>query len=568
MANKRAKKKARKQSSSVIKSIFFYGKPNKAKKEELVKINEIYLNGVNNFINILCNNTKYLKEALNSSNKAPAIRQLEKDNRISIGSAYGQSAIDYAMIKASQYEDMVHKKVMSLCSKGNERAIAGSIFLYVSILQGTDYNTIITDFNSLIENDNKTIIDINNKISNTDNLDDTKKLNTELNKADEKLQYHLEMKELVESIGVDEFNDIVENIAMYHDEALLTTRIPTIKHCDVQLDSRLFTLETPDTTKSDKVISIKGIGNNSRIVVPIYGSQEGLRRLEHYNKKNAVTFSFNKNGTFKVSIPFEKKVKAVDASEYVGVDIGITDYLHTDSRGVFGSGLNSDNFYRNEVEPALAKNNVLRNQMREYRRLLKQYKDASDEYKNFLRTKIHNINTMLQSEKKSKHLLNKFHTIQEKDIKDAVLGYVTQVRKQPCLTVLELLDINEFDSCKELNGKRSAWARSKLTDKLIDTLEWYGLPYIQVEPAFTSKVCPICGNLDDDNRDGKHFECTCCGHADDADHNASVNIKNRATDEELLAIVEENQYDTKERHAAIRLLYEKRHADWLKTCVS
>ena len=45
---------------------------------------------------------------------------------------------------------------------------------------------------------------------------------------------------------------------------------------------------------------------------------------------------------------------------------------------------------------------------------------------------------------------------------------------------------------------------------------------------YTSQQCPECGHIDRDNRKTQEsFVCTCCGHTDNADHNASINIKNR-----------------------------------------
>ena len=47
---------------------------------------------------------------------------------------------------------------------------------------------------------------------------------------------------------------------------------------------------------------------------------------------------------------------------------------------------------------------------------------------------------------------------------------------------------------------------------------------------YTSQQCPVCGHIDKDNRPTQEkFECKNCGHTDNADHNASVNIKNRFT---------------------------------------
>ena len=53
--------------------------------------------------------------------------------------------------------------------------------------------------------------------------------------------------------------------------------------------------------------------------------------------------------------------------------------------------------------------------------------------------------------------------------------------------------------------------------------------FAKVNPAYTSQVCPVCGNIDKKNRNHRMFLCTKCHHSDDADINAAKNIKNRIT---------------------------------------
>lgn len=49
-----------------------------------------------------------------------------------------------------------------------------------------------------------------------------------------------------------------------------------------------------------------------------------------------------------------------------------------------------------------------------------------------------------------------------------------------------------------------------------------------VDPAYTSQRCNRCGYVDKRNRDRARFDCLNCGHSDDADHNAALNIRDRA----------------------------------------
>lgn len=49
-----------------------------------------------------------------------------------------------------------------------------------------------------------------------------------------------------------------------------------------------------------------------------------------------------------------------------------------------------------------------------------------------------------------------------------------------------------------------------------------------VHSHYTSQTCSICGYIDKGNRQSQElFKCLNCGHADNADHNSSINIYNR-----------------------------------------
>ncbi|MFB6822596.1 RNA-guided endonuclease InsQ/TnpB family protein [Streptomyces virginiae] len=58
----------------------------------------------------------------------------------------------------------------------------------------------------------------------------------------------------------------------------------------------------------------------------------------------------------------------------------------------------------------------------------------------------------------------------------------------------------------------------------------FGSVLVAVAPFHTSQTCAACGQVDPESRKGcgRLFACTHCGHEDDADHNASVEIEARA----------------------------------------
>ena len=84
---------------------------------------------------------------------------------------------------------------------------------------------------------------------------------------------------------------------------------------------------------------------------------------------------------------------------------------------------------------------------------------------------------------------------------------------------------------KEKPGKHVT-AKSELNRKILastwGTLELclnYKMEVRKVNPAHTSQTCHKCGHVDKKNRKTQSdFKCTACGHTDDADINAALNI--------------------------------------------
>ena len=58
----------------------------------------------------------------------------------------------------------------------------------------------------------------------------------------------------------------------------------------------------------------------------------------------------------------------------------------------------------------------------------------------------------------------------------------------------------------------------------------YDIAISTVHACYTSKMCPICGCIEDENRPNQEtFECVECGNNHNADINASINIRNRVS---------------------------------------
>jgi putative transposase len=69
---------------------------------------------------------------------------------------------------------------------------------------------------------------------------------------------------------------------------------------------------------------------------------------------------------------------------------------------------------------------------------------------------------------------------------------------------------------------------SSLKDEFEHIARKYGIAVSLVHSAYTSQTCPKCGCIDSENRKSQEeFECIECGYKQNADINASVNIKQR-----------------------------------------
>ncbi len=58
-----------------------------------------------------------------------------------------------------------------------------------------------------------------------------------------------------------------------------------------------------------------------------------------------------------------------------------------------------------------------------------------------------------------------------------------------------------------------------------------------IDGAYTSQQCSVCGFISPDNRTSQaEFRCLACGHAENADLNAALNIAARALVNEPIAV--------------------------------
>ena len=102
--------------------------------------------------------------------------------------------------------------------------------------------------------------------------------------------------------------------------------------------------------------------------------------------------------------------------------------------------------------------------------------------------------------------------------------------------VMEDLD-NGFGKCYvkdtdneviNYNRKVGFLGLSSLKQEVEHIARKYNIAVSTVHASYTSKMCPICGCIEDENRPNQEtFKCVECGYETNADFNAANNIKNR-----------------------------------------
>ncbi|MET8635613.1 transposase [Streptomyces sp. NPDC004680] len=81
---------------------------------------------------------------------------------------------------------------------------------------------------------------------------------------------------------------------------------------------------------------------------------------------------------------------------------------------------------------------------------------------------------------------------------------------------------------RDQRARQSSWPFDQLGAFIAYKAKRAGVPFIEVDPAYTSQRCPRCGHTGRANRRTRdHFHCRRCGLAGPADHVAGANIATR-----------------------------------------
>jgi len=103
------------------------------------------------------------------------------------------------------------------------------------------------------------------------------------------------------------------------------------------------------------------------------------------------------------------------------------------------------------------------------------------------------------------------------------------------LIVMENLEIGYSKThSKQVNYLLKRLKIQNIKTDLLKYCDDFGINTAKINPAFTSQQCPACGSISKENRKTQEmFCCVNCGHTNNADLNASENIKNRYGDNRI-----------------------------------
>lgn len=519
------KARHRKDSSfktSVTKSIFLYGNPNQAKSALLHEMQDRFLSLVNNYIKKIDSCRGIASFLIKNDKKSPEIRALEKGIRpAGVNSAFCQNAFDMAFTCLANRMDSIRLEIYS----HSPSIFSQSKVLFGMSLDGRTKEDMVSCMAALSKKDGDFYGSCAAGIAAMDTP-----------------AFRSAMSELHDSCAV----------------ASLEYKVPQLKSVEVPLDSRLMTVTRSENIQAPYVIRISDpFHRNHCFDVPLYSSGHSLHKASTY--KMAGTVRIRMEGRqLKVSWAYGKHLKKPKTSVVNGVDTGIADALHVSDGSTYGSMSGVIGYYKEQVEPAFAGLSHLRDKKSHISHYMRTHPSIPEDVRRSLIRKMDRLDHMIQTMGAPYRKKRRYYGMLDEAVSKTVKRYIRNLPPDT-LTVLEALDIKEFRKSRKVNGMFSLFARGTLQERLMEELNWHGYDFMEVDPAYTSQVCPVCENLDSNNRIGKEFHCTCCGHGDDADHNAAVNIAARADDQEILSLCESYRYDKKTRHLKLKELYKERN---------
>jgi len=279
------------------------------------------------------------------------------------------------------------------------------------------------------------------------------------------------------------------------------------------------------THNGRQYIKIMGLKPRQRIIIPLTGNTPIRGNIR-------VVLDFENQ---RVEVHYTATVKTMPrlTGEVCGLDAGVSEVFTDDLGNQYGLGFGQT---LGEMSKKLNDKGRKRNKLHQLAKKAK----AKGNWKKAKRIRKFNL---------GRKKLNRARRKAKAELSRRINTSVNQVlkKRQPSVMVTEKLDIRGKAKNKRLLRLVSLWTRGILKERVEFKASAGGSRREQVNPSYSSQMCPSCGYVHRNNRKGDVFQCVRCKHADHADRVAAINLKARKDDPEIFL------FTPKERVKAILL---------------
>ena len=526
---KARKRKNTQFDNKMSKCVFLYGEPTNDKADKIKRMQAEFTKLINLYIRQIYNNNNLTLQIVKDDKRDSQITAFEKNIRPDkINAAYSQNAFKIAITHLSNRLDNIRLDMCRECKS----IFTTSKVLFAMSIDGRSKAEMITAMQDISKNV----------------------------KSKKDTSFYDECAEELESIEDSEFEFIQQEFRVIYDMVSCEYQIPYITRSQIPLDSRIMTIEPSKNIKAPYIIKISNMLDvgGDKIEVPLNTSKHSIHKINTRKMAGMVSISMDIQKRLKVDWSYKSCVSQPKTSKIIGVDTGISDAFHTSEDKAIGSMSPVIDFYKNDVEKSFASLSDMRNKKRKISHYLRRHENLPEGVRRSLIQKMDRLDQMIQKAEAPHRKNRRYYGMLEHEIKSSIDSYIKSIDHET-LTVLEKLDIKEFNSIRKANGKRSMFARGQLQKKLMETLNWKGYDFKEIEPDYTSQCCPVCSYTDKANRSNKSFKCQCCGYEADADYVGALNIKVRTEDKEILDVCEKYKYNHDEMQKHIKMVYHARN---------
>ena len=252
---------------------------------------------------------------------------------------------------------------------------------------------------------------------------------------------------------------------------------------------------TTNIEKKNQLPEVSIVGN--RMKLPKLGWVRFVTSRQVQGRILNATVRRTPSGKYFVSLLIEKEVKELPKTHsHVGVDMGLKNFAILSNGEVF----TNPKWFR-----------ILEERLVHAQRILSRRKKGSSNW-NKQRIKVARIHEQI--------------AYARKDYLDKISTHIIKNHDVVALEDLQVANMLKNGNLAKAISEVS-WAQFR---KMLEyKAEWYGKQVIAVNPHCTSQRCNACGHTTKENRKTQAtFKCVSCGHEDNADINASKNIKDLA----------------------------------------